>query len=80
MNALIDSRSVRTLMNGKMYESLNLCEPTRSAPDLVTLTGTTVPTGGGERCMSGQRFSFKRCGTHFGDGRATPHWHGRPRD
>ena len=46
MNALIDSGSVRTLMNGKMYESLNLCEPTRSAPDLVTLTGTTVPTAG----------------------------------
>ena len=46
MNALIDSGSVRTLIHGKMYESLNLCEPTRSSPDLVTLTGTTVPTAG----------------------------------
>ena len=33
-------------MNGKMYESLKLCAPTRPAPDLVTLTGTTVPTAG----------------------------------
>ena len=48
MDECIDrlSGSVRTLMNGKMYESLNLCEPTRSSPDLVTLTGTTVPTAG----------------------------------
>ena len=29
-----------------MYESLKLPPPTRSAPDLVTLTGTTVPTAG----------------------------------
>ena len=33
-------------MNGKMYKSLNLCETTRSSPDLVTLTGTTVATAG----------------------------------
>ena len=46
MNALVDSGSVRTLMNVSMYESLNLPPPTRSAPDLVTLTGTMVPTAG----------------------------------
>ena len=33
-------------MNGELYESLKLPPPTRSAPDLVTLTGTTVPTAG----------------------------------
>ena len=31
-------------MNGELYESLNLTTPTRS--DLVTLTGTRVPTAG----------------------------------
>ena len=46
MDALIDSGSVRTLMNVSMYERLKLPPPTRSAPDLVTLTGTTVPTAG----------------------------------
>ena len=55
-NALIDSGSVRTLMNGELYESLNLTTPTRS--DLVTLTGTRVPTAGVvdpclDECFSG---------------------------
>ena len=46
VNALVDSGSCRTLMNGELYECLKLPPPTRSAPDLVTLTGTTVPTAG----------------------------------
>ena len=46
MIALVDSGSVRTLMNVSTYKRLNICKPTRSAPDLVTLTGTMVPTAG----------------------------------
>ena len=43
-------------MNGELYESLNLTTPTRS--DLVTLTGTMVPTAGVvdlclDECFSG---------------------------
>ena len=33
-------------MNGELYGSLKLPPPTRSAPNLVTLTGTVVPTAG----------------------------------
>ena len=46
VNALVDSGSCRTLLNVSTYESFNLPSPTRSAPDLVTLTGTRVPTAG----------------------------------
>ena len=46
INALVDSVSCRTLMNVSTYESFNLPSPTRSTPDLVTVTGTTVPTAG----------------------------------
>ena len=46
LSALVDSGSCRTLLNVSTYESLNLPPPTRSAPDLVTLTGTAVPTAG----------------------------------
>ena len=33
-------------MNGELYKCLKLPSPTRSAPNLVTLTGTMVPTAG----------------------------------
>ena len=46
INALVDSGSCRTLMNGELYKCLKLPSPTRSAPNLVTLTGTVVPTAG----------------------------------
>ena len=45
-------------MNGELYESLNLTTPMWSVPDLVTLTGTRVPTAGVvdlclDECFSG---------------------------